>query len=417
MPQIEHEQVNLLAMPTAARPVVVFVTHHLPWPACSGGRVREAQLLQRLSAHFDIEVVAVSKVPEFDRGHMVEATRHGVRARVFAAVDCGNTRLGPLTRRHAAPTARWYLAQRLRDPRVMVHVEGHYLLSLLPDHVRRSVLLVEHNVESALFEQRAAQAPVLAQRAALRQDGALTRIDELAAWRGVRTVGAVTEEDAETIRAAVPTADVRCVPNGADHLDGRSTALDVARRGSARLLFVAALGYGPNVHAARLLLADIFPEILRRCPDATLAIVGSDPPGWLVDAANREPRLTVTGWVPDVAPWLDAAQVVVCPLMVGGGIKVKVLEALARGCAVVATPIALQGLRHLPPGAVVECTDAPALADACVQLLGSPQERARQRARAAQTARHLPSWDLAADTLAGTWTEMAAIAASSAIRA
>lgn len=404
-------------MPSAARPVVVFVTHHLPWPACSGGRVREAQLLQRLSARFNIEVVAVSKVPEFDRSHIAEATRHGVRARVFAAVDCGDTHFGPLTRRHAAPAAREYLAHRLSCPQVVVHVEGHYLLRLIPDRLWRTALLVEHNVESALFEQQAAQDPVPAQRAALLQDGALTRTDELAAWRRVRIVGAVSEEDAETIRAAVPTADVRCVPNGADHLDGRSGTLDAARRGSARLLFVAALGYGPNVHAARLLLADIFPEILSRCPEATLAIVGSDPPGWLVDAAHREPRLTVTGWVPDVTPWLDAAQVVVCPLTVGGGVKVKVLEALARGCAVVATPIALQGLLHLPPGAVVECADAPAVAAACVRFLASPQQRERQRARAAQASQHLPSWDLAADALADAWSEMAAIAASGAIRA
>ncbi len=168
--------------------------------------------------------------------------------------------------------------------------------------------------------------------------------------------------------------------------------------------------YDPNVHAARLLVADIFPKILRRCPDATLAIVGSDPPGWLMEAVCHEPRLTVTGWVPDVAPWFDAAQVVVCPLMVGGGVKIKILEALARGCAVVATPIALQGLRHLPPDAVAECADASAFADACVRLLGSPKERERQRARAAQAARYLPSWDLAADTVANAWSEIAAIA-------
>jgi polysaccharide biosynthesis protein PslH len=404
-------------MPPVTRPVVVFVTHHLPWPACSGGRVREAQLLQRLSVHFDVEVVAVSKVPEFDRSHVVEATCHGVRARVFAAVDCGDTSLGPLTRRHGTSAARKYLAHRLSDPQVVVHVEGHYLLRLLPKHVRHAALLVEHNVESVLFEQQAAQNPVPTQRAALLQDGALTRRDELAAWREVRTVGAVTEEDAEAIRAAAPNADVRCMPNGADHLSGRSRTVDAARRRSAHLLFVAALGYGPNVTAARFLVADIFPEILSRCPNATLAIVGSDPPGWLVDSARREPHLTVTGWVPDVARWLDAAQVVVCPLTVGGGVKVKVLEALARGCAIVATPIALQGLRHLLPDAVVECADLSAFADACVRLLGSPSEQERQRARAAQAARYLPSWDLAADVVADAWTEMAAIAASTAAQA
>lgn len=117
--------------------------------------------------------------------------------------------------------------------------------------------------------------------------------------------------------------------------------------------------------------------------------------------------MTVTGWVPDVAPWLDAAQVVVCPLTVGGGVKVKVLEALARGCAIVANPIALQGLRHLPPDAAVECSDAHSISDACACLLTCPQKRDRQRARAAQ---HLPSWDLAADILANTWHELATTA-------
>lgn len=395
-------------MPSAARPVVVYVTHHLPWPARSGGRVREAQLLQRLSERFDIEVIAISKVPGFDRSHVAEATRHGMRARVFAAVGCDDIRLGPLTRRHAALAAREYLTYRLADPDVVVHIEGHYLFRLLPNQVRRAALLVEHNVESALFEQLAAQHPESAQRAILLRDAARTRSDELAVWRWARTVVAVTDEDADAIRTAVPKADVRCLPNGADHLSSGTDILDMPRRESARLLFIAALGYGPNVHAARLLVTDIFPKILRRCPDATLAVVGSDPPGWLLDAALREPRLTVTGWVPNVAPWLDAAEVVVCPLTVGGGIKVKVLEALARGCAVVATPIGLQGLRHLPPGAVVECADIPTFVEVCVQLLCSRQQRERQRARAAQAAQHLPSWDLAADVLADTWNEIAA---------
>ncbi|MGH3797106.1 MAG: glycosyltransferase [Pseudonocardiaceae bacterium] len=364
---------------------------------------------------FNIEVVAISKVPEFDRSHITEATRHGVLARVFAAVDDSDTDLGPLTRRHAAPAAHEYLTHRLTHPEMVVHVEGHYLLRLLPEQVRRAALLVEHNVESTLFVQRAAQHPAPAERAILLREGDRTRSDELAAWRQVRAIGAVTEEDADTIRDAVPDADVRHLPNGADHLSRRSDTFDARQRESARLLFVAALGYNPNVHAVQLLVADIFPEILRRCPDATLAVVGSDPPGWLLDAALREPRLTVTGWVPDVASWLDAAQVVVCPLTIGGGVKVKVLEALARGCAVVATPIALQGLRHLPPGAIVECADVPTFVEICVRLLCSPQQRERQRARAAQAALHLPSWDCAADALATTWSEMADITSPTVI--
>jgi len=399
---------------SSTRPAVVVLTHHLPWPARSGGRVREAQLLQRLSGRFNIEVVAVSKVPEFDCRHVEDATRHGVRARIFATQAMEHNHVGPLTRRHAAPAARDYLAHRLRQPAMVVHVEGHYLLGLIPERVRPAVLLVEQNIESALFEQRAAQCPAPAERATLLGEGARTRSDELTAWRQVRIVGAVTTEDADAISTAVPDADVRCLPNGADHLVTELGTLDAALGESARLLFISSLGYEPNLHAARLLLSEIFPQILSRCPDATLAIVGADPPAWLVKAGHRDPRVTVTGWVPDVAPWLDAAHVVVCPLVVGGGVKVKVLEALARGCAVVATPIALQGLRHLPPDAVVECDDAPAIAEACARLLICRQERDRQRSRAVHAARHLPSWDVAADVLANTWSELAGIIASGA---
>lgn len=398
-------------MLSCARPAVLFLTHHLPWPARSGGRLREAQLLHRLSARFTIEVVAVSTVPEFDRRHVEDATRHGVRAQVFTAQASGDHNAGALTRRHAAPAARDYLAYRLRRSPMVVHVEGHYLLGLVPEQLRPAVLLVEHNIESTLFEQRAAHCATPTERAKALWEGIRTRTDEVRAWRQVRIVGAVTDEDAHAIRTAVPDADVRCLPNGADHLGNESGPLGAAQRAAARLLFVADLRYEPNLHAARFLLEDIYPQILHRCPNATLAIVGSDPPEWLVNAARRRPRVTVTGWVPDVAPWLDAAHVVVCPLTIGGGVKVEVLEALARGCAIVATPIALQGLRHLPPGAAVERSDALAIADACAQLLNSPQERDRQRVRATQAARHLPSWDLAADTLAGTWSELAATAA------
>jgi hypothetical protein len=79
---------------------------------------------------------------------------------------------------------------------MVVHVEDHYLLRLVPERIRPAVLLVEHNIESALFEQRAAYCTAPAERAEALRESARTRIDELAAWRQVRVVGVVTEEDA-----------------------------------------------------------------------------------------------------------------------------------------------------------------------------------------------------------------------------
>jgi len=258
---------------------------------------------------------------------------------------------------------------------------------LLPEQAQRAALLVEHNVESQLLAQRAALSRDPVERITLRRDAARTRRDEMESWRQVGGAVAVADEDANAIKAAVPSAHVMSLPNGADHLGAvlRETGPG-ADAGSCRLLFVAALGYEPNQETARLLLTEIFPAVLRRSPDATLAVVGSAPPRWLQEAAHREPRLTVTGWVPDVAPWLDAADVVVCPLAVAGGVKVKVLGALARDWAIVATPVALQGLRRLPAGAVVERADPCGFAEACIRLLASLCECDRQRVCAAEAA-------------------------------
>jgi glycosyltransferase involved in cell wall biosynthesis len=115
--------------------------------------------------------------------------------------------------------------------------------------------------------------------------------------------------------------------------------LDAAGTEPATLLFVGNFNHVPNLDAALHLAADIFPLIRQRRPDALLRLVGERPP---VEVAASGVELT--GRVPDVLPYLDAATVVVAPLRLGGGTRVKVAEALAAGKAVVAYPSALDGL-------------------------------------------------------------------------
>lgn len=390
-------------------PRVLYLTHHLPWPEHSGGRVREAQLLQRLADRFAIEVVAISKTPEHDRAAVDLARAAGVESRIFVA-ERGPWLAGPLARRHGSNSARAYLARSLSCPRTLVHVEGHYLFHLLPEPARRRAVVVEHNVESSLLTQAAETAASFRDRAALTAQALRTRRTERAVWHTADVVGAVTEEDARAIGHAAPHADVRLLPNGCDHVE--RTSVHAGSASGNRLLFIGNFSYAPNLDAARVLITEIFPAVTRQRPGTTLTMVGADPPAWLARAAQSDGRITVTGWVPDLAACLDSADVVVCPLRIGGGVKVKVLEALQRAKAIVTTPIGAQGVDriHMSPVVVRETLDA--LADACVWLLNSPETRRAQECHALAAAGSLPTWNDAADTLAACWTASANVLAS-----
>ncbi|KZB79290.1 glycosyltransferase [Amycolatopsis regifaucium] len=391
---------------------VVYVTHHLPWPVDSGGRLREAQLIARLADRFDIDLVAVSKDLDKDRRGIRQACALGVRPRLFAATQAEGVS-GPHALRHDSAPARRHLRHRWRRGAgraagtEVVHVEGHYLMSLLPRSARRRAILVEHNIESALLRQAVhAVPPPRPELSVTSADAARTRIDERQAWLTARMVVGVTPEDVSAIAEVVGPARARLVPNGADHVlgaDERKFRRDPEC--ASQLVFVGNFAYSPSADAAHELIERILPAVRALAGPASLALVGSGPPRWLYEAAARRGGVTVTGTVADVVPWLRGATVVVAPLRIGGGVKVKVLEALALGKAVVTTGIGAQGLRHLPPGSLVLADEPHEYAVAVARLLTDDSERERQESRARLAARRLPTWDSAAERLAACWSE------------
>src|SRR5260370_14135231 len=134
------------------RPRVLYLTHHLPWPELSGGRLREAQLIRRLLKDHDIDLIAVSRTAEEDRNFAQGLRLVGLRVHVFASEECQGA---PLVRRRSSGPARRLLNSLLTaNSRAydLVHVEGHYLFGLVPPEWQPRTLLVEHNVESHLLE-------------------------------------------------------------------------------------------------------------------------------------------------------------------------------------------------------------------------------------------------------------------------
>jgi glycosyltransferase involved in cell wall biosynthesis len=145
------------------------------------------------------------------------------------------------------------------------------------------------------------------------------------------------------------------------------------------LLFVGSFVHPPNLDAALYLARDLFPRLRARMPALRLALVGADPPERLRALAGD--GVEVAGWVPDLAPRLDRAALVVAPLRRGGGMRVKTAEALAAGKAVVGSPLAFEGLDVEPGTHAAFATGAEEFVAAAGRLLADPERRARMGPR------------------------------------
>ncbi|MBL8164554.1 MAG: glycosyltransferase [Anaerolineae bacterium] len=222
----------------------------------------------------------------------------------------------------------------------------------------------------SLYLRRALASASGAARLTTRVQLALARHFESWMFTPYKRVVVVSERDRDELLGLNPALPVQVIPNGVDtyHFRPRPTGRIPA------LLFVGNYEYAPNVDAALRLAREIFPAVRQRVPGVRLWLVGNAPPPELRALASDTIR--VTGRVPDVRPYLARAGAFVSPLRLGAGIKNKVLEALAMGCPLVATPLSVDGI-HVTDGHDALIADGDGLAEAVVRLLSDAALRSQ----------------------------------------
>ena len=228
---------------------------------------------------------------------------------------------------------------------------------------------------------------------------------ERRALRAFPIVTVVAEADAAALRRLGPGSRVEVVPNGVDTVRFRPQPEIPVSPGS--IVFVGAMSFPPNIEAVRWFVSDVMPILRVSWPSVHLSIVGRDPSS-VVRALADDPSVTVTGEVADVRPFLSRAQVVIAPMVSGGGIKNKVLEAFAMERAVVATPLAVEGIAALAGRDLLVAETAAEFAAAVIALL----EDGRRAAAIAAAGRSLVmtryTWEACAARYAELYAELAA---------
>jgi glycosyltransferase involved in cell wall biosynthesis len=188
--------------------------------------------------------------------------------------------------------------------------------------------------------------------------------------RQLQAVVVFTESDKHAVESLAAGTPVVTIPLGTELLASPMDPLGALPR---NLLFFGNFIHPPNVDAALRTVQTLFPPLQSRFPDLELYIVGDKPPAELKHMADS--KIHVTGCVPDLVPYLDRASIVIAPLRLGGGMRLKVLEALGAGKAIVASPRALEGLSVVDRETVsIAETDAEFCA-AIAELLLHPERR------------------------------------------
>ncbi len=289
-----------------------------------------------------------------------------------------------------AQSARRVLAENRFDAAHIEHLRGAVLAESL-----NGLPTVYDSVDSIslLFGKVLQDAPGLKSRLIALLDLERTRRFEGAlTWR-FDQVTVTSEADRQAlIELGSDAARITTIPNGVDLDYFRPTA---AERDPLRLVFTGKMSYHANIAAVEDLAQKIMPLVWAEQPDAHLMIVGKDPSP-AVQALGQHPNITVTGFVPDIRPYLSGAAIAVSTVRYGVGIQNKVLEAMAMGTPVVCSAQASSALKT-ENGRDLLVGDTPeAIAQHILGLLASPEQRALIGANGRQYVENHHSWDSAA---------------------
>lgn len=375
---------------------VLFLTHRLPYAPNRGDRVRAYHLLQRLRSAADVDVLSlVHDDDEASRASSVAgvssvttARTRRVRAALRSAVAIGTTT--PLTHTMLdSPDVRpalQALVERRRPDVVLAYCSGMARLVFEEPLSTIPFVLDMVDVDSAKWDALARiTAPPM--RWIYQREHRVLRAFEARATTAAFATTVVTAQEAGTLQQIAPAGDIHVVPNG---VDVASLTPTTAPSESRTVVFCGVMNYAPNVEAARLLAADIWPKVRRVHTDAKLTIVGSQPTRQVLALANRADGVEVTGAVPDVRPYLWNAAVAAAPLLTARGIQNKVLEAVAAGLPTVVTPNIMATLPSAVARGCVAGNGVDELAEAINTLLSrTPDER---RSIAGQADLTLLTW-------------------------
>lgn len=381
----------------------LLLTQVAPYPPDAGPKIKTFYTLRMLAQEHDIDLVTFARdSDEIEAAHELRQWCRSVttiplhrsrRREPFYAASGWLTGQPFLVARDGRSEMRAEIQRRLWTGSVdVVHADqismGQYLEPAFSIGI--PTVFDAHNAVWQLVRTLVNQQPTPAHRGAASIEWRMLRRFEGDLCRRADLTLTVTEQD----RLALEGAAGRPIRSAVIPIGSEVRDLPVANASAptARLLSVATMHYPPNAEAIRWLYEHVWPILRARNPELGFDIVGPRPPEDIRQWERADSGVTVHGYVDDLQPLFEGATVFVVPLLAGSGMRVKIIDAMARGVPVVSTTIGMEGL-DLVPGEHLLVADTPAeFADAALRLAHSPELRCRIATAARQRALDLYDW-------------------------
>jgi len=253
-------------------------------------------------------------------------------------------------------------------------------------------ILTHHNIESQLMERRSIREENPLARIYTREQARKIRAYELEQCTQFDLNITVSDADAAYLKGNLPSIRTETVPNGVDieyfKAENGNTPKETA------LIYTGGMNMFANKDAVMYFLKDIWPKIRAEIPDVKFYAVGQDPPPELLQVAEKDRAVVITGYVDDIRPYVAQSSVYVVPLRVGGGTRLKILDAMAMRKAIVSTTIGAEGI-NATDGKNILLADKPGdFAAKTLMLLKSAAKRSILGAEARKLVESEYSWEI-----------------------
>jgi len=324
------------------------------WPPNTGGRLRSLNMIKELAREHHVTVLTTRSKDEevaplfrsLSSCEHVQVYDHSPpkrsSARFLWALGRSWFSRSPVDiRRHTVPNMKREAARQINSGGVDLCIADFlYAMPNIEQTASVPVVLFEHNVEYMIWERMANVEQSRIKRILLEIEWRKIRLFESESCRTVNLTIAVSKNDCNVLKGISPSARITYVPTGVD-LD-YFMPLNMSEDDN-ELVFFGSMDWRPNEDAIMHFLDTTFPLVRNVIPKANLTVVGRNPSVALMARAERG-KVKITGTVEDIREYVAGASVCIVPLRIGSGTRLKIMEALAMGKAVVSTTIGAEGL-------------------------------------------------------------------------